>query len=600
MTPSNAKACGLITVVVAGLVGLGPATAQNAPLWLLPGNDPPPASSHPAPPAHPTTPPPAPAVTPAAPSSTGAVSRSGIESEALRPPSADASGVLSSAQGGFSKRLWEGTSLALVRQLIPQLPGALTEKGSRVAHDMQRRLLLSSAEPPAGAISGLTPSLATLRAEQLWTMGDAQSAGRLVDSIAGSSGEPRLNRLGLEGALLTDNLSGACDRANRSIGDDPRQLVAKTNVLCKFRFGQIAEGNLALDLLREAKAVDSAFVAAAEVVSGLPPVPANKIKITTLEPEHVAAFNTAGQSLPDSVLNKITPMMAQAVALSPGNDPVLRVQAGEIAEAAGLLSVDTLKDIYRTLEVSAADLADAMNRTKTPTGRALIWRAVQETPDNAMKVQLALRAIQSAEARGQGAAAMRLFAQDLSTIRAEPTLSGEAGTVALTLLANGFFEQSRPWMELLRSSGNSGEARRLWPLYAVYATKPGEPIPEHQIAEWRANLSREKPSVTARRTAVVLGVLAGLGGKLPETVWLDAVEAPASSVPAALLTLTQTAALEGRIGGVVLPLLVMIGDTPLDKISPVVLSEAISTLSVVGQNTDAQNLAVEAILANGL
>lgn len=599
MKRSSARSFGLVAALMAGLAGTGSAMAQNAPLWLLPGNDPAPTSSQPAAPPPPSSPAPAMPQTPP-PSSSREVTRSGIQSETLRPPSADASGVLSSAQGGFSKSLWQGTSAALVRRLIPELPGPLVEKASRTARDMQRRLLLSSAEPPAGSVAGLTPSLATLRAERLWAMGDALSTVRLVDSIAGSSNEPRLNRLGLEGALLTDNLAAACDRVNRSIGDDPRQLVAKTNVLCKFRFGQIAEGNLALDLLREAKAVDPAFVAAAEVISGLPPVPANKIKITTLEPEHVAAFNTAGLSLPDGVLNKITPMMAQAVALGSSNDPALRVQAAEIAEAAGVLPLETLKDIYRTIAFSANDLAEAMNRTRTPTGRALIWRAVQETPDEAMKAQLALRAIQSAAANGQGAAAMRLFARDLSTVRATPSLSGDAATIALTLLSNGYFEQSRPWMELLRSSGNTGDARRLWPLYAVYATKPGEPIPENQIAEWRANLVREKPDATARRTAVVLGVLTGLGGKMPETVWLDAVEAPASSVPAALLTLTQTAALEGRVGGVVLPLLVMMGNTPLDKISPVVLSEAISTLSVVGQNTDAQNLAVEAILANGL
>ncbi|MBX9633653.1 MAG: antifreeze protein, partial [Magnetospirillum sp.] len=189
----------------------------------------------------------------------------------------------------------------------------------------------------------------------------------------------------------------------------------------------------------------------------------------------------------------------------------------------------------------------------------------------------------------------------LGEVKIDPALTNVAPAFARANLALGRAEPAAKWLELAKADPAAAKAvERLWPLSAVHAAGPGEAIPTLGLAAWRATLDGVAPEIAARRTAVVLGSLAALGAKIPETAWLDILSLPAGGPKPALFALLQGAALDAKLGSTVLAVLAAMGDQPLDKLDPITLSEAISALTVVGLGEDACKLAIEAMLANGV
>ncbi len=85
-----------------------------------------------------------------------------IRVEYLQEVDPEAVGLLEEAQGGFGAGMWKGTPRIVVERLLPRLPTDLTGRAGRA---LVRRLLLSTAQPPAGDDKGA--NLVALRVDQL-------------------------------------------------------------------------------------------------------------------------------------------------------------------------------------------------------------------------------------------------------------------------------------------------------------------------------------------------------------------------------------------------------------------------------------------------
>ncbi|MGE5476094.1 MAG: hypothetical protein ACM3Q1_05530 [Bacteroidales bacterium] len=516
-----------------------------------------------------------------------------VEVNDLKAPNAEAIGALDQAHGGFAPTLWAGTPAVVARKLIPLLPGA---PSSMVVRDLERRLLLTAATPPDGAVEGDRPSLVELRAERLAALGDSDGVVHLSAAAQQSVAGPLVARSRLEAQLLNGNLTGACADAPKD-GSQP-----KLAVLCNFAAGKTLEGNLGLDLLHERKEADKGFVAAAEVLAGLPPPPADKIKLDEATPLHVAAFAAAKLPLPADAVAKATPAVARAVALSPATPFDVRLAAAERAEAAGLLPAEALRKLYLEATFAPDELAAPLAKADTagPRARALLFRAATDQPDPVIRAHFVAKALEMAAAKGQVVATARVFAGILGDLRPDPALTTVAPAFARANLALGRADANK-WLELAKGDpAAAGALNRLWPLTAVLAAAPGQPIGTTGLAAWRATLEGLPPEVAARRSAIVLGSLSALGAKLPEAAWLDTLALPPAGPRPALFALLQGAALDARLGSTLLASLAAIGDQPLDKLDTITLSETISALSVVGLGQDARKLAIEAMLANGV
>lgn len=527
-----------------------------------------------------------------------------IDVDALKAPNPEAIGVLDPTQGGFPATLWAGTTAPVARALIPLLPGAT---GSAALRDLERRLLLTAAPPPEGTRDGDRPTLVELRAERLMLLGDADGVSRLAKAAPGAVAGPALNRMKVDALLLTGDVAGACAetarQASAGMGGAMAGDLAKVQVFCALSAGNVLQGNLGLDLLRERKDADLAFIAAAEVMAGLPPLPADKIRLDIAAPVHVVAFAAAKQPLPAGSVANASAAVARAVSQGLTNPPDLRLAAGERAEAVGVLAADGLRKLYLEASFAPDEMSAPLARAESagPRGRALLFRAATDQPDPLLKAQFAAKAIELAAAKGQSAGAARVFETVIAAIRPEPALVAQAPALARALLALGRPEAAAKWLDVAAADpAHVKEAERLWPLVAIASSGVGQPLSAAGLAGWRASLAGLPPEIVARRSAVVLGLLAGLGAKVPDAAWLDTLALPAGGPQPALFAMMQGNALEARLGGTVLAVLAAIGDQSLDKVDPITLSEAASALSVVGLGDDARKLAIEAMLANGV
>jgi hypothetical protein len=523
-----------------------------------------------------------------------------INVDALKAPSPDSIGVLDQRQGGYAETLWQGTSISVARTLVPLLPAAA---GSRTVGALERRLLLTAAPPPEGAKETDRPSLVELRAERLLAMGEVDGLLTLAKAVPATASGALLDRVRRDAKLLAGDLPGACAELGRQPPAVADPLLSKLQVLCHLTSGRTLEGNLGLDLMRDRKDPDQGFVAAAEVLAGVPAPPADKIRLDEATAVHVAAFAAARLPLPPASLGKASAGVARAIALAPTNSPDLRLAAAERAEAAGALPVETLRSLYLAQTFAPDEMSSPLTRAEGAgaRGRALLFRAATDQPDALIRAQFAARAIELAGARGDVAAAARLFEPLLLSTRPDPLLAPSAPSFARALFALGKPEAADKWLDIARTDPNGAKAvDRMWPLVAVAGTAPGTEIALAGLAGWRQSLAGLPPEVAARRLVVVLGTLAGLGAKIPDAVWLETLAVPAGGPKPGLFAMMQAAALDARLGGTLLTILAAIGDSTLDKLDSITLSEAISALSVVGLGDDARRLAVEAMLANGI
>lgn len=523
-----------------------------------------------------------------------------INVDALKAPHPDGIGVLDARQGGFAETLWQGTSAAVARTLIPMLPGA---GGSRVLAGLERRLLLTAAPPPEGAREGERPALVELRAERLLAMGEIDGLLTLAKAVPAQASGEMLDRIRRDARLLAGDLAGACADLGRQAAQPADPVQPKLVVLCHLTSGRTLEGNLGLDLLRERKDSDQGFIAAAEVLAGVPAPPADRIRLDEAAALHVAAFAAARLPLPAASLAKAPAVVVRAVALGAGNPPDLRLVAGERAEAAGILPAEVLRSLYLAQTFAPDEMSAPLARAEGAggRGRALLFRAATDQPDPVIRAQFAAKAIELAAVRGEAAAAARLFEPVLLSTRPDTVLAAAAPSFARALFALGKPEAAAKWLDMTRADPAGVKAAdRLWPLAAVAGIDPGAEISLAGLAAWRQSLAGLPPETAARRSAVVLGALAGLGAKVPDIAWLETLPLPAGGPRPGLFAMMQAGALDARLGATVLAVLAAVGDTPLDRLDSITLSEAVSALSVVGLGDDARRLAVEAMLANGI
>ncbi|HSY86253.1 MAG TPA: hypothetical protein VLA85_06750, partial [Verrucomicrobiae bacterium] len=109
----------------------------------------------------------------------------------------DYAGTLEEGAGGFPMDMWKDTDRVLVERLLPRLPPALTSPAMR---DLERRLLLTNAEAPAGKGTGV--NLFAARADRLASLGLSRDAAALRAMMPAQLTDKVAARLRLDSLLL--------------------------------------------------------------------------------------------------------------------------------------------------------------------------------------------------------------------------------------------------------------------------------------------------------------------------------------------------------------------------------------------------------------
>jgi len=507
-----------------------------------------------------------------------------VERQDLAAPVAEAVGVMDARQGGFPSTVWTGTSAVTMRALLPHIP--LTNE-SPTLRALARRLLLTAAPPPKGAVDGDRPSLAELRVNRLLALGAVDGAVDLANAAPAALRSPGLTEARIQTLLLAGRMDAACAEIG---GVGPGGELAKVQILCQLAAGNAA-GTIGLDLQRERKPADTAFITAAEVVSGLPLAKGGIPSLREPSPVQLATLAAAKLPLPADAVETASPAALRAIAGAPTTPPDLRLAAAERAEALGVFDTDSLRKLVGATEFKSDELAkpDAVPGAR---GLALLARAAEAAADPAIQAALLSRGLDQATTRGRYPTAARLLAPLVLRVPAQPALLPFAAVAARALLVAGRADAATPWLDLASHDPDAAKATaRLWPLARLHGVGDASPV---AAAAWRQ-------SVEPRRAVLAFALLSGLGQRQPDGEIASLLDARGGVAPApAVSLLLDNAAHDQALGGTVLAALASLEAGGLDKTDPATLARVLAALKGVGLEPEARRLAVEILLANGM
>jgi hypothetical protein len=552
-----------------------PAAAQQSPPIRLA----PPQRLAPPPAAAPSEAAPAPVPGSAAPVAPGAPAEaapSGIQVAPLAPVDPEWTGTLGEDRGGFPPTLWQGTPRSVVLALVPALPVTT----SPTVQGLERRLLLANALPPAGRED--SSGFLAFRAEKLLAMGFVEDASALLQAAPGRS--EALDRARIELKLLSGDRDAACQGVGEAIRRHQGLWWERALVACNALAGKREEAALGLSLLREQNAPrDAAFDALIDALGGrqakLPPLPQPT-------PLHLALLQAAKLPYPGDLAAVTAPATLRAIALAEGTPALQRLAAAQRAAEFGALTPEQLRTIYRAVEFSAEERANAITRAKEEKGargRALLWTAAKAQTLPGPRAEL-LQAL-LADVQGDYVVAARTVEPLLAEIPPSPELAWFGADAARALYAAGRPADARAW----RAVAEPEAAKALAPL-AKLAEGSAVPLPP-------------LPQERTEQAALFLGLVGVLGDALPADAWAPYLKPGAATrapLPPAALVLAQGSAVEGRrVGEALLLILPMLAEGERLTTEPLLLVRAVAGLRALGLEETARALAIEAALAAG-
>lgn len=525
----------------------------------------------------------------------------GFVIEQLRAPDPSSAGLLDDSNGGLGSAMWQGTSLRQAVQAIGILPAPVASPALR---DLQRRLLLTTAQVPAGDPG--TPSLLGLRIAQLYKLGFVAEAEQLAVPKPADLKDPIFQQLPVEAALLRNDINRACELANQGLREDGAAYWQKMVVLCRYHAKDIAGGDLALSLWRDGGGDDPPFNALAAAMRG-----DARAKVDTLggaSPLHFAMLRAAGRPLPKDTLDVAPPALLAALAAYDKTDAESRLAAAERAARYGAFSSDKLAEAYAAFEIPENQRAAlAAGKEKSARAAAFLYQAAKATNDAKTRADLVRQAYELAQARELLFPTAAVFKPLLADLMPNETNIAAAPAVIRLALAANDTGIARLWHNTLLTMqperDKAGDmAAQAWPLLLLSGAE-GE-WRDSRYEAWLATLDSLRAPERNARITLLLTLAEGTGIPVPPERWdilltpagNDARPAPSIAIWRSLQRASEAKA-KAETAALALALLGPNGAQDADGQS---LATALGALRHVGLEADAKRIALEAALQRGL
>lgn len=525
----------------------------------------------------------------------------------LQAPDASTAGLLDDSNGGLGATMWQGTDQTQAARAIGSLPDAARSFALR---DLQRRLLLTTAQVPAGTPG--TPSLLGLRIAQLYRLGDVSDALQLATPKPAGLKDPILDQLPVDVALLKGDLPQACERVAQGLQADASAYWQKANVLCRYLAKDYAGGDLALSLWRDAGGNDPAFNVLAAALRG-----DSRAKVETLggaSALHFAMLRAAGRPLPKDALDVAPPALLAAMAGYDKADAEQRLAAAEQAAAFGALPVKALGEAYAAMQIpDAVRAAMASGKTKdtTPRAAAYLYQSAQSTEEAKTRIDLLQRAWALAQTRDLQLPTALLYKPMLAGLAPDEGFIAAAPAIIRMALAAGEPQTARAWAAMLAAQPAGRDkaaelAARAWPMLLL-AASPDTAWDDSRFTAWLATQGDLTPAERSNRAALLLALAEGAGIAVPAERW-DALLAdapagatgPARQQPALAVwrNLLRSVSANARAESVALAL-ALLGPDGTAQADGQSLATALGALRSVGLTDAARAVALEAALLRG-
>ncbi len=524
----------------------------------------------------------------------------------LKAPDPSSGGLLDESNGGLGTAMWQGSNRAQAMQALGVLPAPVSGTALR---DLQRRLLLSVAEVPAGTAG--TPSILGLRVTQLYRLGRLAEAERLASLAARDLKDPIFRELPFDLALLKNDMAKACEIATAGLRDDASAVWQKATVLCRYNAKDIAGGDLALSLWRDGGGNDPAFNTLAAAMRG-----DARAKVETLggaSPLHFAMLRAAGRPLPKDTLDVATPALLVALAGYDKAEAELRLMAAERAVQYGALTPELLGEAYASAEIPEAQRTTLLanvtaGKDKSVRAAALLYQATKSATDARTRADLIRHAYDLSVSRDLLLVTAAVYKPLLNNLVPNENSIAAAPAVIRMALAAGETGTARLWRNILLAlppeRDNAGEiAAEAWPLLLI-AGEDGD-WRDSRYEAWMAAQSELPAAERNARAAQLLTLAEAAGIAVPPEKWDSLLSAAAgndrraSPSVAIWRNLQRANAAKAKAETVALALAMLGGKGSLE-IDGQGLASALGALRDQGLVTEAKQIALEAALLRGL
>lgn len=516
-----------------------------------------------------------------------------VQSQPLAVPQGQLVGLLDSGNGGFGRDLWAGSDRLLIETLLPRLPAA---QGSPAMTDLERRLLLTRADPPQGQSRQV--SLTASRLDRALAIGQFGTIEPLAQQAQPEIARPEVLGPRVDALLYQGTDKDACVLAERARGRSAEASWTKRLAYCDALSGKVAEARMSVDVLGDTGDADPAF-------STLMGRILDKTKLATVSPDnpsavHFALLRQTTGAINDASLDRASPAFLVAWSGFEKAPMAQRVAAAERAVSSGALPATALLKLYRAMPMKPQRLSAVYNTKKLLSGVDGAAYAVQRLAISTNEVErghLITAALRSARDRGVLPGVVAALRADVSNVTANDSLIEIAPMLGAAEALGGSGNTARRWLDLARSKGVAGSE----PALALRSLLSARGL--HGDIDWTPDqflqrLRGAKPADQSR-VSYEWAVLRPLGLQQTSALFLARLEAPLSGVGAvpslAVLEGLQDASDNGRVGETAIYALLALGPAGPRGAQPLALAAAVRALARVGLDGDARAIATEAL-----
>lgn len=516
----------------------------------------------------------------------------------------DLAPVMASDGSGVPHELWRGLTVDGIEKLFAALE---IPPRSPALHRLFRRLVTSEVPPPAGGASD--PRFTALRVEALDRSGLIEAAGRMLAQDPATASDPTLSVLAARNAIATGDKDTACRNA-QSVGAATAQLPVRLKgqailirAYCAVLAGQRHSAELQVALARDEGLTDVPGLDAIDAItSGAKPT-IRKGEMAGVVDWRI--LEIAGPVDAASVLANATPGLLAVIARDDGTDPTLRLAAAESAARLNAIDAADLGDAYRRFQGgSGASQADASDDAGPGAmRRAALFQAAAAERTPLKKARLIRSFLDDAQRSGLYWPALQMIGPSISGMPRIPEIGWFTETAIESALASGNVDGARAWTAFGDSLDAPDATRREGYAHWQALADLTDPAPGQDLARNLVDLV--EPAGRGRFAPEVLHKLAtvldALDIQVPIPLWDIASRTPQPSgghLPeTGVLSELADASKKQEFGRTVLLAMQALGPNGAEGAHIITLGDSIRALRRAGLESDARQLALEAVFA---
>lgn len=480
--------------------------------------------------------------------------------------------------------LWRGLDAVAVEKWLasPDLPPR-----SPVLHQLWRRMLLSTAAPPADSRTG--DELLQLRLQGLYRSGLLSEIADVLGK--GGTREPTLQLWRARVDIYLGAREKGCQALAGPIEPDlPKPLRAEKQLLlgyCAAVAGDTRAAALAANLAREeGSTAELALTILGGLDGGVGERPGLPERLSLIDYRFLELMGPIDGA---QALKKAEPALLVALASSKALEAKVQVAAAEAALRLNALRPEDVAEVYRRLPDA---LARASAASDPALQRALLFRSVEATQAPERKAGLVRSLLDEARRAGMQLQTARMLAPLFANLWPSPESSALAEAVVEVAIAGGELELARRWAETAASLQH-------WLALIDVADPQSRQVRQSGLLSLDDLVARGRLGAASLHRVVT--VLDAMDVNVPLRMWEAAGRAAQPSgghLPeTGVLAEIARASERKEAGRTILLVMRALGPDGPDGANVLALSDSIRALKRAGLDTDARRLAVEALLS---